>query len=72
MKHIFKLHVMPKTIISYKDAKFTSNFGKGLFVGLGRKLEFNTAYHPQTDGLNKRVNRVLEDMLRMHVMHQPK
>jgi hypothetical protein len=29
-------------------------------------------YHPKTDGQTKRVNRVLEDMLRMHVMHQPK
>jgi hypothetical protein len=30
------------------------------------------AYHPQTYGQIERVNRVLEDMLRMHVMHQPK
>jgi hypothetical protein len=30
------------------------------------------AYHPQTDGHTERVNRVVEDMLRMHVMHQPK
>jgi hypothetical protein len=29
-------------------------------------------YHPQTDGQIKRVNIVLEDMLRMHVMHKPK
>jgi hypothetical protein len=26
MKEIFKLHGLPKTIISDKDAKFTSNF----------------------------------------------
>jgi transposase InsO family protein len=63
---------MPKTIISDRDAKFTSNFWKGLFAGFGTQLAFNTAYHPQTYGKTERVNRVLEDMLRMYVMHHPK
>jgi hypothetical protein len=27
-------------------------------------LHFSSAYHPQTDGQNKRVNQILEDMLR--------
>jgi ribosomal protein L21E len=29
-------------------------------------------YHPQIDVQTKRVNKVMEDMLRMHFMHQPK
>jgi hypothetical protein len=62
---------MPKTIISDRDAKFTSNFWKGLFAGFGTQLAFNTAYHSQTDGQTKRVNRVLEEMLRMYAMHRP-
>jgi hypothetical protein len=72
MKEIFKLHGFPKTIISDRDAKFTSNFWKSLFAGLETQLAFSTTYHPQTDGQTKRVNKVLEDMLRMHVMHRPK
>ena len=68
MKEIFKLHGLPKAIVSDRDVKFTSNFWKGLFVDLGTKLNFSTAYHPQTE----RVNQVLEDMLRMYVMdNQP-
>ena len=67
MKEIFKLHGLPKAIVSERDVKFTSNFWKGLFIDLGTKLNFSTAYHPQTEG----VNQVLEDMLHMYVMDKP-
>jgi hypothetical protein len=35
-------------------------------------MEFSMAYHPQTDGQTKRLNRVIEGMLQMHFMHRPK
>ena len=71
MREIFKLHGFPKAIVSNRDVKFTSNFCKGLFADLGTKLSFSTAYLPQTDGQTERVNRVLEDMLRMYMMDKP-
>ena len=72
MKEIFKLHGLPKAIVSDRDVKFTSNFWKGLFVDLGTKINFSIAYHPQIEGKTKRVNQVLEDMLHMYVMdNQP-
>jgi hypothetical protein len=72
MKEIFRLHGMPREIISDRDTKFTSIFWKSLIAGLETKLLFSTAYHPQTNGQTERVNQILEDVLRMHVMHQPK
>ena len=45
MKEIFKLHGLPKAIVSDRDVKFTSNFWKGLFANLGTKLNFSTSYH---------------------------
>jgi hypothetical protein len=43
-----------------------------MFVGFETKLLFSKSYHPQTDGKTERVNQVLEYMMRMHVIHQPK
>jgi transposase InsO family protein len=71
VKESFRLHDMPKTIMSYRDAKFTSNLWKSLFAGFGTQVAFNKTYHPQTNGKIERVNIVLEYMLRIHVMHQP-
>eukprot|EP00253_Pinus_taeda_P017455 PITA_17455 len=71
MQNIFKLHGLPKTIISDRDIKFTSVFWKTLFEELRTQLNFSTAYHPQTDGQIERVNQVVEDMLRAYVMQQP-
>jgi hypothetical protein len=72
MKYIFKLHGMPKKIISERDKKITSNFWKYLFSRFETKFIFGTSYHPQTNEQTERVNQVLEDMLRMHVMHHPR
>jgi hypothetical protein len=59
MKEIFILHSFPKTIISDKDYKFTSNLRKILFAGLETQLAFSMTYHPQTNGHTERVNLVL-------------
>jgi len=37
---------------------------------MGTQLKFNTTCHPETDGKTKRVNKTLEDMLRMYVINQ--
>eukprot|EP00253_Pinus_taeda_P026800 PITA_26800 len=71
MQNIFKLHGLPKTIISDRAVNFTSIFWKTLFEELATQLSFSTAYHPQTDGQTEWVKEVVEDMLREYVMQQP-
>ena len=63
MKEIFRLHGIPKVVISDRDLKFTHHFWKFLFKGLDTKVNFSAAYHSQTDGQIERVNQVLEDIL---------
>ena len=71
MKQFFRLHGIPKVIISNRDSKFTGNLWKSLFKGLNTTLNFSTSFHLQTDGQTERVNQIMEDMLRMYVREQP-
>ena len=65
---IVRLHGIPKTIVSDRGSQFTAHFWDHLHKGLGTGLIRSTAYHSQTDGQTKRVNQVLEDMLRACVL----
>ncbi|TYK07688.1 ty3-gypsy retrotransposon protein [Cucumis melo var. makuwa] len=63
MTEIVRLHGVPVSIILDRDTRFTSKFWKGLQLALGTRLDFSTAFHPQTDGQTERLNQILEDML---------
>ncbi|TYK27113.1 hypothetical protein E5676_scaffold478G00020 [Cucumis melo var. makuwa] len=68
MTEIVRLHGVPVSIISDRDARFTSKFWKGLQLALGTRLDFSTTFHPQADDQTERLNQVLEDMLRAYVL----
>lgn len=56
IKEIVRLHGVLISIVSNRDSRYTSHFCGTLQVALGTKLEFNTAFHPQTDGQSERTN----------------
>jgi transposase InsO family protein len=58
------LHGVPKKVVSDTGTQFTSRFLKKLQEAMDTRLNFSSAYHPQTDGQTERVNQILEDMLR--------
>jgi len=64
MSRIVCLHEVPKKIVSDRGTQFTSQFWQKLHESMDTKLNFSSAYHPQTDGQTERTNQVLEDMLR--------
>ncbi|KAA0043143.1 pol protein [Cucumis melo var. makuwa] len=71
MSEIVRLHGVPVSIVSDRDARFTSKFWKGLQTAMGTRLDFSTAFHPQTDGQTERLNQVVEDMLRACALEFP-
>jgi hypothetical protein len=58
------LHGVSKKVVSDRGTQFTSRFWEKLHEAIDTRLNFSSAYHPQTDGQTERVNQILEDMLR--------
>ena len=63
LKEIFRLHGLPRDIITDRGSIFTSDLWKDTTkkLGIGRRL--STAFHPQTDGQTERTNSTLEQYL---------
>ena len=68
---IVRLHGIPLSIVFDHDPQFMSRFWKELQSSFGTRLNFSTAFHPQTDGQSEIVIQVLEDMLQGCVLDFP-
>jgi len=68
VKKVVRLHGVPSDIISNRDSRFQARFWKALQKAFGTKLQYSSAYHLETDGQIKRINQIVEDMLRACVL----
>jgi hypothetical protein len=71
MSEVYKLHGMPKIIVSDRDKIFTNQLWKELFKLSGTDLRMSSAYHPQSDGQTERVNQSVEAYLRCFTQSCP-
>jgi IS30 family transposase len=60
MSRIVCLHGVPKKVVSDRRSQFTSKFWEKLHESMDTKLNFSSAYHPQTDGQTESTNQILE------------
>ena len=67
VQHVWKLHGIPRKVVSNQGLQFIAEFTRELYHILGIKIAATTAYHPQGDGQTERVNQELEQYLRIFV-----
>ncbi|GJP67424.1 hypothetical protein CLOP_g24243, partial [Closterium sp. NIES-67] len=61
---VVHLDGIPSAIILDRDTKFTSNLWRNLWEQFGTRLQFSSAYHPETDRQTKRANQTMEELIR--------
>jgi hypothetical protein len=72
VSRIVCLDRVPKKIVSYRGSQFTSKFWEKLHESMDTKLNFFSAYRPQTNGETEMTNQILEDMLRAYALNYGK
>ena len=53
---VWKLHGIPRKILSNREPQFTSKFIEEFTKALRTTRQLSMAYHPQTDGQTERMN----------------
>ncbi len=72
LDHVYRWFGLPSRMISDRDPRFTSHFGKALTTKLGISHNLSTAFHPQMDGLSEWKNQWVEQYLRLVTLMDPK
>jgi len=67
---IWKLHGVPRKILSNRGPQFASKFMEEFTKALSTKRQLLMAYHPQTDGQTERINQEIGTFLRHYVNYQ--
>jgi len=59
LHYVWKLHGLPKRVVSNHRPQFIALFTKELYRPLGIRISSSTAWHPQMDGQTEHVNQEL-------------
>ena len=70
VQEIIRLHGVPVMFTPARGSKFTYRFWISLQRWLGTRLDFSTAFHPQTGGQSERTIQTLDDILRPVVLNR--
>ena len=67
---IWKLHRIPRKILSDREPQFASKFMEELTKTLGIKRQLSRIYHPQIDGQTERINQEIGTFLQHYMNYQ--
>ena len=67
---IWKLHRIPRKVLSNREPQFTLKFMKELSKALGTKKTLSMVYHPQNNGQMEGMNQEIEVFLQHYVNYQ--
>jgi len=68
--NIWKLHGVPRKILSNRRLQFILKFMEEFTKTLGIKSQLSIAYHSQTDGQTERINQEIRMFLQHYVNYQ--
>ena len=68
--NIWKLHGVPKKILSDRGPQFALKFIKEFIKALEIKRQLLMVYHPQTDGQTERINQEIGTFLQHYMNYQ--
>ncbi|KAI3376812.1 hypothetical protein L3Q82_000097 [Scortum barcoo] len=64
ISQVFRIHGLPKDIVSDRGPQFVSGFWKEFCQLLGATVSLSSGYHPESNGQTERLNQELETCLR--------
>ena len=67
LHYVWKLHGLPKCVVSDRGPQFVALFTKELYRLLGIQISSSTAWHLQTNGQMECVNQELDQFLHLFV-----
>jgi hypothetical protein len=66
-REVYRLHGLPLSIVSDRDTRFLSHFWRCLWRLSSTKLDFNSAYHPQIEVVNRSLGALLRSLVGEHI-----
>ena len=65
--NVWRMHGIPMDIVCDRGTQFASEFWSEVCSLIGTRRSLSSAWHPESDGITERYNRVLQDMIRHYV-----
>ena len=66
VRHVFRLHDLPDSIVSDREGQFIAEFWKQLCQLFRVQRALSTSYHPKIDDQTERFNVIMEQYLRVY------